>query len=115
MSLPPKGLSQQTSCKQYGTSGFGMSNTAMLYMAIKAIQLTYHRNDGRISFEVSKDRNGIHGERNLQEAIEEVADIITIFKFQNSNELFQTNIRKRLIEVMNDVLLGDDCIPKGEI
>jgi hypothetical protein len=61
--------------------------------------------------EVGKDRNGNYGVKELPEAIDAIADLLTRYKFQEGNKMFQENLRLRLSEVMREVLLGDDVIP----
>ena len=61
--------------------------------------------------EVGKDRNGNAGIKELPEAIEAIADLLTRYKFQDGNKLFQESLRLRLSEVMKEVLLRDDVIP----
>jgi hypothetical protein len=67
-------------------------------------------NDNLI-LDVGKDRNGNAGVKELPEAIDAIADLLSRYKFQDGNQMFQTSLKLRLSEVMKDVLLGDDVIP----
>ena len=100
------------------TSGYGIkrpTNTEKLFNAIKAVYLRRQgRKDGELVFDVIKDRGGEHGEKNMEEAIKCVAQMLTMFKFQGSNEMFQTTETLRLEEVMKNVLLGDDYVPSSK-
>jgi len=90
-------------------------NSAMekMYLSIKTIIIRYRGyNNRELVFDLVKDRNKEHGIKTRSEAIEETADLLTRLKFQNSNELFQAGMRKRLIEVITEVLEGDDNVPK---
>ena len=77
--------------------------------------ITTNRNLGdEIVFTVEKNRyNGMIGNMSLKEAIEICSEMLINLKFQGSNKLFQENLRLRLLETMNDVLLGNDYIPKN--
>jgi len=96
-------------------SGSRPSRTEKLYQSIKAVYLRRQgRKDGTLVFDVIKDRCGEHGEKDMKEAIKYVAEMLTIFKFQGSNEMFQTSETLRLEEVMKNVLLGDDYVPSSK-
>lgn len=91
----------------------GITAAEKMYLSIKTITLRYNQYDHqKLVFDLVKDRNGVHGIKTRSEAIEETADLLTKLKFQNSNELFQYGVRKRLIEVITEVLEGDDNVPK---
>lgn len=85
--------------------------TEKMYMVSKVILLRY--SDGKLIFNVDEGRHGISKNKSLKEAIYVTADMLTKFKFQGSNELFQYNVRERLVQVMDEILLtNDDCVPK---
>jgi hypothetical protein len=87
--------------------------TEKLYYSVKAIFLkrSIERKEHFV-FEVLKDTNGEAGEKTLSEAIDICAEMLTDFKFQGSNQLFQHTLSMRLSEVMKNVLLkNEDVIP----
>ena len=65
----------------------------------------------KLILEVGKDRNGTAGVKELPEAIDAIADLLSRYKFQDGNKMFQTSLKLRLAEAMKNVLIGDDCIP----
>ena len=101
-----------------GSSSFAAikrpTQTEKPYAATKAIYLRRHPDTHDLVFDVVKDRHASYGEKTLSGAIEFVAKMIIEYKFNGSNEMFQESEALRLIEVMNEVLMGDDCIPSEE-
>ena len=92
------------------------TNTEKLYNAIKAVYLRRqtkfdNETQSEIVFDVIKDRHGKHGLKDLEEAIEVCAEMLSMFKFQDGNYMFHETLTMRLKEVMKEVLLGDDVIP----
>ena len=72
------------------------------------------RTSDHMILEVGKDRNGNSGVKEFPEAIEAVADLLTRYKFQGGNKMFQETLKLRLSEAMKDILLGDNVIPSGK-
>jgi len=99
-----------------GTANYKINRptiTEKLYYSVKAIFLkrSVERKEHFV-FEVIKDTNGEAGEKTLSEAIDICAEMLTDFKFQGSNQLFQHTLSMRLSEVMKNVLLkNEDVIP----
>lgn len=99
-----------------GGGGYNISRptkTEKLYRALKAVYLTRDFKNKELIFDVIKDRGGNHGTKNLSEAIEYCAEMLCQFKFDDVNNMFQESLKLRLIEVMKEVLLNDDCIPSS--
>jgi hypothetical protein len=98
--------------KQFSYKITKPTNTMKLYNSVKAVYLQYDRSDKNLYFEVVKDREGQHGEKTLDEAIKFCAGMLTMYKFNGNNNLFQSNVKEKLIEVMNKVLIDGDIIPQ---
>lgn len=83
-----------------------------MYMAHKVVYLRRSNlSKTDLILDVGKDRNGDTGIKELPEAIDVIAELLCEYKFQGSNQMFQTTEKLRLAEVMKNVLLGDDYIP----
>jgi len=85
-----------------------------MFQALKVIYLRINLKNHELILDIGKDRNGNHGVKELPEAIDSIAELLSQYKFQGSNEMFQTSLSLRLSEVMKDVLIGDDYIPTAK-
>lgn len=87
------------------------------YFADTVIFLRYtpYNLSNELIFDLIKDRDGgLTGPLDLETAIKVCASMLSKFKFQGSNKLFQTNVTLTLEEVMKNVLLGNNQIPTQE-
>jgi hypothetical protein len=92
-----------------------MTTTQKQYLSIKTLLLRHTVGPKhKLIFENVKDRTGEKGERDINGAIDDCADMLTKFKFQGSNEMFQEGIKLRLVEAITKILLEDDYIPTQE-
>lgn len=88
------------------------TQTERLYQSRLSVYLRHERNrNNELVFDVVKDRYREPGIKNLPQAIIVCADMLLDLKFQDSNKMFKEVLKAKLIEVMSNVLLGDDVIP----
>lgn len=69
----------------------------------------------RDGVDVWKSRYGQNGKVEMDALLAIVADMITRHKFDNSMDMFQETMKMKIIEVLKDVIEGENIIPKGDV
>jgi len=91
------------------TSKGGMSSK--LYEANMVLSLNHKHN-----FNILKNRySGISGPVSTDQAVEQIAGMLVAHVFKGSMDMFQETMKMKLIEQINDIISGNDIIPKGDI
>ena len=91
------------------------TNIEKLYQSSIVIYLRHNQEKPHnLIFDLAKDRYGSYGIKELPEAIDSVSRLLSQYKFQGSNVMFQETLSLKLSEVMKDVLINDDCIPSSK-
>lgn len=93
-----------------GSSSHTYTPTSLIYDATIVLSLDYKN-----KIAIIKDRKTeIVGPIKIETAVKKMAEMLCKVKFDGSMDMFQETMKQKLIEVITDVLLDKDIIPKGE-